>query len=100
MHPSAFEDHFGNNACLKSLGESATFADVLLGFVRQETSYETDLSIRTEIQNMAMLPNNAKAAHISELLADLNHMVGRLTPGCYGSDGLLFWFVAKIPPDV
>ena len=44
-----------------------------------------------------MLPNNLKAAHITELLADLDHWVGRLTPGSYGSDELLFWLVAKIP---
>ena len=41
------------------------------------------------------LPNNPKAARISELLADLDHWVGKLTPGSYGSDELLFWLVAK-----
>ena len=44
-----------------------------------------------------MLPNNPKTAMISELLADLDHWVGRLTPGSYGSDELLFWLVAKLP---
>ena len=47
-----------------------------------------------------MLPNNSKAAHISELLANLDNWVGQLTPGLYCSDGLLFWLVAKIPRDV
>ena len=47
-----------------------------------------------------MLPNNSKAVCISELLADLNHLVRRLTPGSYGSDKLPFWLVAKIPGDV
>ena len=47
-----------------------------------------------------MLPNNPKAAQISELLAALDHCVGRLTPGSYGSNELLFWLVAKIPRDV
>ena len=47
-----------------------------------------------------MLPNNTKAARISELLADLDHCVGRLTPGSYGSDEMLFWLVVKIPRDV
>ena len=36
----------------------------------------------------------------SELLADLDHLVGRLTPGSYGSDELLFWLVAKLPPEL
>ena len=29
-----------------------------------------------------------------------NHLVGRLTPGSYGSDDLVFWLVAKIPRNV
>ena len=73
---------------------------MLVALERQYPSYETDLSIRTEIQNLARLPNNPKPACITELLADLDHWVGRLTPGSYGSDELLFWLVAKIPRDV
>ena len=80
--------------------KSATFAEVLVALERQYPSYETDLSIKTEIQNLGMLPNNPKAARITELLADLDHWVGRLTPGSYGSDELLFWLVAKIPTSV
>ena len=51
-------------------------------------------------QNLAVLPNNPKPARISELLADLDHWVGRLTPGSYGSDELLFWLVAKLPREL
>ena len=80
--------------------KSTTFAEVLLALQRQYPSYETHLSIRTEIQNQAVLPNNPKVARCSELLADLDHWVRRLTPGSYGSNELLFWLVAKIPGDV
>ena len=52
---------------------SATFADVLVALERQYPSYETNLSIRAEIQNLAALPNHPKPARISELLADLHH---------------------------
>ena len=69
---------------------SATFADMLVALERQYPTYEIDLPIRAKIQNLAGLPNNPKPARISELLADLDHWVGRLTPGSYGSDGLLF----------
>ena len=61
--------------------KSATFADMLVALERQYPTYETDLSIRAEIQNLAVLPNNTKPARISELLADLDQWVGRLTPG-------------------
>ena len=36
----------------------------------------------------------------SELLADLDHWAGRLTPGFYSSDDLLFWLVAKLPREL
>ena len=77
--------------------KSATFADVLVALERQYPTYETDLSIRAEIQNLAVLPNNPKPGRVSELLADLDHWAGRLTPGSYSSDDLLFWLVAKLP---
>ena len=80
--------------------KSATFADVLVALERQYPSYETGPSIRAEIQNLAVLPYNPKPARISELLAGLDHMVGQLTPGSYGSDELLFWLLAKLPREV
>ena len=80
--------------------KSTTFAEVLVALERQYPSYETDLSIRTEIEKLAALPNNPKAARITKLLADLDHWVGRLTPGSYGNDELLFWLVAKLPASV
>ena len=76
---------------------SATFADVLVALERQYPTYETDLSIRAEIQNLPVLPNNSKSGRVSDLLADLDHLAGRLTPGSYSSDDLLFWLVAKLP---
>ena len=76
---------------------SATFADVLVALERQYPTYETDLFIRAEIQNLPVLPKNPKPGRVSELLADLDHWAGRLTPGSYSSDDLLFWLVAKLP---
>ena len=79
---------------------SATFADVLVALERQYPTYETDLSIRAKIQNLPVLPNNPKPGRVSELLADLDHWAGRLTPGSYSSDDLLFWLVAKLPREL
>ena len=77
---------------------SATFADVLVALERQYPTYETDLSIRTE--NLPVLPNNPKPGRVSELLANLDHWAGRLTPGSYSSNDLLFWLVAKLPREL
>ena len=79
---------------------SATFADVLVALERQYLTYETNLSIRAEIQNLPVLPNNPKPGRVSELLADLDHWAGRLTPGSSSSDNLLFWLVAKLPREL
>ena len=80
--------------------ESATFADVLVALERQYPTYETDLSIRAEFQNLPMLPSNPKPGRVSELLADLDHWAGRLTPGFYSNHDLLFWLVAKLPREL
>ena len=45
--------------------KSATFADVLVALERQYPTYKTDLSIRAEIQNLAVLPNSPKPARVS-----------------------------------
>ena len=80
--------------------KSATFADVLVALERQYPTYEADLSIRAEIQNLAVLPNNAKPARVSELLADLDHWAGQLTPGSYSTNHPLFWLAAKLPREL
>ena len=80
--------------------KSATFADVLVALERQYPTYETDLSIRAEIQNLPMLLNNPKPGRVSELFADLDHWAGRLTPRSYSSNDLLFWLGAKLPPEL
>ena len=80
--------------------KSATFADVLDALERQYPTYETDLSRRAQIQKLAVLPNNPKPGKVSELLADLDHWAGRLMPGSYSSDDLLFWLVAKLPREL
>ena len=80
--------------------KSASIADVMVALERQYPSYETNLSFWTKIQNLAVLPNISKAARMSELLADLDYCIGRMTPGSYGSNELLLWLVADIQEDV
>ena len=44
--------------------------------------------------------HSPKKKRVSELLADLDHWVGRLTPGSYSSDDLLIWLVAELPREL
>ena len=80
----------------QTVTKSATFADVLVALESDYPTYESDLSIRAKIQNLAVLPNNPKPARVSKLLADLDHWAGRLTPNSYSSNDLLLWLVAKL----
>ena len=80
--------------------KTATFAHVLAALERQYPTYETDLFSRAELQILVVLPNNPKLARISELLANVDHWAGRLMPGSYGSDELLFWLAAKLPQEL
>ena len=75
----------------------ATFAEVLVSLQTQYSSYESDLSNRTEPGYAAKQPNSA---HISDLLADPDKWVGQLTPRSYGSNELFFWLLGKLPRNV
>ena len=42
--------------------------------------YETDLSVRTKIEELQALPEFPTAARISEFVAQLEELMGRMTP--------------------
>ena len=79
---------------------SKNFAEALQGLERQYPLYETDMSIREQNSEIYSLPKRPKAAKVGELLGDLDYHVGRLTPGSYSQDELLFWLERKLPAAV
>ena len=64
------------------------------GFSRNKRNRSTREFPRNKPQH------NPKTARISELLANLDHWLGRLMPVSYGSDELLVWLVAKLPREL
>ena len=60
--------------------------------------YETDLSVRSEIEELHSLPEFPTAARISELVAQLAELMGRMNPTSYGPTEPHLWLVGKIPP--
>ena len=60
--------------------------------------YETDLSFRTEIEELPPLPEFPTAARISEFVAQLEELMGRMNPSSYGPTEPHLWLVGKIPP--
>ena len=59
--------------------------------------YETDVSVRTEIEELSPLPEFPTAARISEFLAQLEELMGRMNPSSYGPTEPQLWLVGKIP---
>ena len=59
---------------------------------------ETDLSVRTAIEELPMLPEFPSAARISEFVCDLEYLFSRLNPGSFGPTEPHLWLVGKISP--
>ena len=47
--------------------------------------YETDLSVRTQIEELPMLPEFPSAARVSEYVCDLEYLFSRMNVGSYGA---------------
>ena len=60
--------------------------------------YEIDLSVRTENEELPPLPEFPTAARISQFVARLEELMGRMNPTSYGPTEPHLWLVGKIPP--
>ena len=59
---------------------------------------ETDLSVRTEGEELPSLPGFPTAARISEFVAQLEELMGRKNPTYYSPTEPHLWLVGKIDP--
>ena len=62
-----------------------TWAEVLQRLEKTFPVYETDLSVRTQIEELPMLPEFPSAARISEYVCDLEYLFSRMNVGSYGA---------------
>ena len=60
--------------------------------------YETDLSVRTEIEELPPLPEFPTAARIPELVAQLEELMGCMNPTSYGPTEPRLWHMGTIRP--
>ena len=58
--------------------------------------YKADLSVRTEIEELPPLPEFPTAARISEFVARLEELMGRMNPSSYGPTEPHLWLVGNI----
>ena len=59
----------------------------------------TDLSFRTEIKEWPSRPEIPLPAHISEFVAKLEELMGRMKPTFYGPSKPHLWLVGGTPPE-
>ena len=75
----------------------STWAEVPLRLEKTFPVYETDLSVRTQIEELPMLPEFPSAAQISEYVCDLEYLFSRMNVGSYGATEPHLWLMSKIP---
>ena len=67
-----------------AIRKSSNWGDFLKKLEQMYLVYKTDLGLRTEIEELPPLPKVPTAARISEFLAQLEELSGRMNPSSYG----------------
>ena len=75
----------------------STWAEVLQRLEKPFPVYETDLSVRTQIEELPMLPDFPSAARVSEYVCDLEYLFSRMNVGSYAATEPHLWLMSKIP---
>ena len=75
----------------------STSAEVLERLEKAFPVYETDLSVRTQIEELPMLPELPSAARVSEYMCDLEYLFSRMNVGSSGATEPHLWLMSKIP---
>ena len=82
---------------MTAIRKSFNWGDFLKRLEQMYPVYETDLSVRTEIEDLPPVPELPKAARISEFVGQLEEFMGRMNPSSYGPTEPHLWLVGKIP---
>ena len=75
----------------------STWAEVLQMLEKTFPAYETDLSVRTQIEELPMLPEFPSAARISEYVCNLEYLFSWMNVGSYRATEPHLWLMSKIP---
>ena len=75
----------------------SAWAEVLQRLEKTFPVHETALSVRTQIEELPMLPEFPSAARVSEYVCDLEYLFSRMNVGSYGATEPHLWLMSKIP---
>ena len=83
---------------VKQIVKTRSFwAEVLQRLEKTFPVYETDLSVRTQIEGLPLLPEFPSAARVSEYVCDLEYLFSRMNVGSFGATEPHLWLINKIP---
>ena len=74
----------------------STWAEVLQRLEKTFPVYQTDLNVRTQIEELPMLPEVSSAVPVSEYVCDLEYLFSLMNVGSYGATEPHLWLMSKI----
>ena len=80
-----------------AMRKSSNWGNFLKRLEQMYAVYQTDLSVRTEIEELPPLPKFPTAARISEFMAQLEELMGRMNRSSYGPTEPHLSRVGKLP---
>ena len=80
-----------------AIRKSSNWGDFLKRLEQMYQVYKTDLSVGTDIEELPHIPEFPTAARISEFVAQLEELMGRMNASSYGPTEPHLWLVGKIP---
>ena len=80
-----------------AIRKSSNWGDFLKRLEQMYSVYGTDLTVRTESEELPPPLEVPTAASISEFVAQLEELMGRMNPSSYGPTEPHLWLVGKIP---
>ena len=90
--------NFSSGKLRAAIRKSSNWGDFLKRLEQMYPVYETDLSTRTEIEELPSHPEFPTSACISEFVAQLEELMGRMNPTSCGPTEPHLWLTGKIPP--
>ena len=80
-----------------AIRKSSNWGSFLKRLEQMYPVYETYRSVRAEIEELPPLPELPTATRISEFVAQLEELMGRINPSSYGPNEPHLWLMGKIP---
>ena len=78
--------------------KSSNWGNFFDGLEQKYPVYETALSVRTEMEEMPSFSEFPSAARLSEFVAELKELMGRMNPASYAATSPHLRLVGGMPP--